>query len=63
MTTFRAASNSDRNRLYAIKVKSGRRKNGKGLDAFIRQVPEASRVILTPEHFAQFSTDPRRFFA
>ena len=53
----------DRERLYAIEVKSGRRKTGKGLDAFTRQVPEAARVILTPEHFGRFSADPRGFLA
>jgi predicted AAA+ superfamily ATPase len=49
----------DRDRLYAIEVKSGRKKSAKGLDAFARQVPEAARVILTPDCFQQFSSNPR----
>jgi len=53
----------DRDRLYAIEVKSGRKKSAKGLDAFARQAPEAARVILTPDNFAQFSTNPRHFLA
>ena len=51
----------DRGQLYAIEVKSGRKKSGKGLAAFCQQVPHALRVILTPDNFAQFSADPRAF--
>jgi len=50
-----------RERLYAIEVKSGRKKSTKGLDVFCAQVPKALRVIVTPENFAQFSADPRAF--
>jgi predicted AAA+ superfamily ATPase len=53
----------DRDQLYAIEVKSGRKKSAKGLDAFVRQVPHAARVILTPDNFAQFSANPRQFLA
>lgn len=50
-----------RDHLYAIEVKSGRKKSAKGLDAFCAQAPQALRVIETPENFAQFSVDPRQF--
>lgn len=50
-----------RDQLYAIEVKSGRKKSAKGLDAFCAQVPQALRAIVTPENFSQFSADPRRF--
>jgi predicted AAA+ superfamily ATPase len=50
-----------RDRLYAIEVKSGRKKSAKGLDAFCAQTPQALRVIVTPENFAQFSSAPRAF--
>jgi len=50
-----------RDQLYAIEVKSGRKKSAKGLDAFCAQAPQALRVIVTPENFSQFSADPRRF--
>lgn len=50
-----------RDRLYAIEVKSGRKKNAKGLEVFCRQHPEAYRVILTPDSFPQFSASPREF--
>ncbi len=53
----------DRDRLYAIEVKSGRKKSAKGLEAFCQQVPQALRVIITPDNFAQFSTNPRAFLA
>ena len=51
-----------RDRLYAVEVKSGRKKSARGLEAFCMQAPKALRVIVTPENFAQFSSDPRAFF-
>ena len=47
--------------LYAIEVKSGRKKSGKGLLAFAAQVPKASPVIVTPDNFAAFSANPSAF--
>ena len=52
-----------RDALYAIEVKSGRKKSAKGLAAFCAQVPQALRVIVTPENFPQFSANPRGFLA
>ena len=51
-----------RDRLYAVEVKSGRKKSARGLEAFCMQAPKALRVIVTPENFALFSSDPRAFF-
>ena len=50
-----------RQRLYAIEVKSGRRKSARGLEAFRQQAPQAQRVIVTPDNFAAFSASPRKF--
>jgi hypothetical protein len=50
-------------KLYAIEVKSGRRKSAKGLDAFMKHFPAASPVILTTDNFSQFSEDPKKFLA
>ena len=50
-----------RDRLYAIEVKSGRKKSARGLDTFAARAPKALRAIVTPEHFARFSADPRTF--
>lgn len=50
-----------RDAMYAIEVKSGRRKSAKGLETFCAKVPEALRVIITPENFASFSANPRGF--
>jgi len=52
-----------RGKLYAIEVKSGPRKSRKGLDAFCAQVPHAIPIIVTPEHFAQFSADPADYLS
>lgn len=48
-------------RLYAIEVKSGRKKSAKGLDAFRNHFPEAHPVIVTPDNFASLSENPSRF--
>jgi len=48
-------------RLYAIEVKSGRKKFAKGLDAFRNHFPEAHPVIVTPDNFARLSENPSRF--
>ncbi len=50
-------------RLYAIEVKSGRKKSATGLDAFMKHFPEASPVILTPDNFPALSEDPKKFLA
>ena len=52
-----------RSALYAIEVKSGRRKSGRGLEAFCKQVPQALAVSLTPDNFSAFSADPRAYLA
>ena len=49
--------------LYAIEVKSGRRKSAKGLDAFLKHFPDGRPVILTPSNFAVFSADPLKFMS
>jgi len=53
----------DHNTLYAIEVKSGRKKTSKGLVAFVNHEPKAKRIILSPEHFPLFSKAPRAFLA
>lgn len=50
-------------RLYAIEVKSGRKKSAKGLEAFAQHFPEARPVIVTPDNFPQLSEDPKAFLA
>lgn len=50
-------------RLYAIEVKSGRKKSAKGLEMFMHHFPEASPVILTPDNFHKLSEDPKKFLA
>jgi len=52
-----------RDALYAIEVKSGRRRSSKGLDVFCARTPDARRVVITPENFAAFSRDPAAFLA
>ncbi|MBW4053874.1 MAG: ATP-binding protein [Proteobacteria bacterium] len=50
-------------KLYAIEVRSGRRKSAKGLETFIKHFPDACPVILTTDNFSLFSEDPRKFLA
>lgn len=47
--------------LHAIEVKSGRKKSTRGLDSFLDKFPTATRIIITPENFPQFSENPRNF--
>lgn len=50
-------------RLYAIEVKSGRRKSAKGLEAFMKQFPAAVPIIMTTDNFPLFSEEPKKFLA
>lgn len=50
-------------KLYALEVKSGRKKSAKGLEAFMKHFPAASPVILTPDNFLFLSEDPKKFLA
>ena len=47
--------------LYAVEVKSGRRKSARGLDTFMKSFPEARPVIVTPDNFPEFSNRPLEF--
>ena len=48
-------------RLYAIEVKSGRKKSSKGLGIFKEKFPHACCIIVTPENFTEFSKEPALF--
>jgi len=50
-------------RLYAIEVKSGRRKSAKGLETFMKHFPAAVPIIMTTDNFPLFSEDPKKFLA
>lgn len=47
--------------LYAVEVKSGRRKSARGLEAFLKQFPDAYPVIITVDNFPGFSENPLDF--
>ncbi|MCB0341663.1 MAG: ATP-binding protein [Bdellovibrionales bacterium] len=48
-------------RLWAIEVKSGRKKSAKGLMKFKTEFPQASPVIITKDNYIQFEKDPLAF--
>lgn len=48
-------------RLYAVEVKSGRKKSAKGLEAFGKHFPEAIPAVITPDNFARLSESPQSF--
>jgi hypothetical protein len=50
-------------RLFALEVKSGRKKSTRGLEAFQQQFPEATPVLITPEIFPEFAENPHTLFA
>lgn len=50
-------------KLYAIEVKSGKRKTAKGLELFIKKFGVAQPIIITPDNFQLFSEDSGKFLA
>lgn len=50
-------------KLYAIEVKSGRRKSTKGLEAFMKHFADARPVIISTDNFPLFSENPQKFLA
>ncbi len=50
-------------KVWAIEVKSGRRKSAKGLETFMKHFPDAIPIVLTTDNFPAFSEDPRRFLS
>lgn len=49
--------------LYAIEVKSGRKKRKEGLRKMQEQYPQAKLVMITPENYKEFESDPLAFLA
>lgn len=45
-------------KLWAIEVKSGRKKSAKGLDQFKKRYPEARLLMITPDEYVEFERDP-----
>ncbi|MBL7661836.1 ATP-binding protein [bacterium] len=47
--------------LYAIEVKSGQRKQLKGLEEFSKQFSSSKQIIITPDNYENFEASPRAF--
>lgn len=47
--------------IWAIEVKSGRKKSLKGLEKFKKEFPTSKTVIITPEKYREFEADPMGF--
>ncbi len=47
--------------IWAIEVKSGRRRTTSGIDQFLKTYPKAKAVFVTQENYAQFEEDPMGF--
>ena len=50
-------------RLYAIEVKSGRKRRAGGLSAFLSRFPRAVPAIVAPEDYEAFDRDPGSFLS
>lgn len=48
--------------LWAIEVKSGRKRNASGLDNFTRIYSNARAVVITVDNYSSFERDPMAFF-
>ena len=46
---------------YGIEVKSGRRKNEKSRDKFLKSFPEAKYIWIKLNDFEEFEKDPKKF--
>jgi hypothetical protein len=49
------------NSIYAVEVKTGRRKSAKGLDAFLKIEPKAILCFVTRENYPSFALNPAAF--
>mgnify|MGYP000007310264 CR=1 FL=1 len=49
--------------IWAIEVKSGRKKSEKGLMKFMQKFPKSKGVILTPENYSDFEQNPIGFLS
>lgn len=49
--------------IYAVEVKSGKKKHSKSIEKFRQICPKCKVVVVTPENFIEFSKDPKVFFA
>lgn len=48
-------------KVFAIEVKSGRKKTTKGMQAFLKQFPKSISVYITPETYPEFEINPLEF--
>lgn len=48
-------------KVWAVEVKSGKKKNAKGLDVFLEKFPSAKTVIITLENYHSFEKNPVHF--
>ncbi|MGZ3743149.1 MAG: ATP-binding protein [Pseudobdellovibrionaceae bacterium] len=48
-------------KVFAVEVKSGRKKSSKGIEAFVKQYPKSYPVYITPENYQIFEKDPMEF--
>lgn len=48
-------------KIYAIEVKSGRRKKGSGLTYFKKRFPTSKLLIISTENYSEFEKDPMAF--
>lgn len=49
--------------LFAVEVKSGRKKSSLGLEKFCEKFPNAQKVIITTENYQKFELDPMSFLS
>ncbi len=49
------------NKVFAIEVKSGKKKSSKSLTVFKNKFPSAVTIFINPENYEKFCTDPKKF--
>lgn len=48
-------------KLYAIEVKSGRRKSERGLEKFLRKFPQSKTLVINQDNYFSFEKNPMEF--
>jgi predicted AAA+ superfamily ATPase len=50
-------------KIWAIEVKSGRKRKMGGLDQFLKNFPKSIPILITPENYIEFENDPQGFLS
>ena len=50
-------------KVWAIEVKSGRKRMASGIELFLKKHPGSKAVVITPDNYVEFERNPMAFLA